>query len=297
MTTRRTFLQSTVALGAMACSRTLADERSPLEKLPPRVHRRQEPGHQQPQELLQTAARPNRRPLRRRFQGARNRRLTRAKGNEVHAADLHADYRKLLDRKDIDAVVVTTPDHWHALITIHACQAGKDVYCEKPLSLTVAEGRAMVEAARKQQADRADRQPAAVRRPSSAWPASWSATGSSARSRRCSVGIPERRTSTGHAPCPTPTRRRSSTTTSGSARPRSGRTTRSTSTTSSASSGTTRGGQMTNFGAHHLDIAQWGLGMDDTGPVVDRGRRRRSTREAGTRCPRRAESPTPTPTA
>jgi len=59
------------------------------------------------------------------------------------------DYRKLLDRQDLDAVVIETPDHWHALQMIHACQAGKDVYVEKPLSLCVAEGRAMVNAAKK----------------------------------------------------------------------------------------------------------------------------------------------------
>lgn len=58
------------------------------------------------------------------------------------------DYRRLLEQKDIDAVVIASPDHWHALQTIHACQAGKHVYVEKPASCTVADGRAMVEAAR-----------------------------------------------------------------------------------------------------------------------------------------------------
>src|SRR6516165_2329076 len=59
------------------------------------------------------------------------------------------DYRRLLDIHELDAVVICTPDHWHALQTIDACRAGKDVYVEKPLSLCVAEGRKMVEAARK----------------------------------------------------------------------------------------------------------------------------------------------------
>lgn len=59
------------------------------------------------------------------------------------------DFRRLLDDKEIDAVSLATPDHWHALHTIWACQAGKDVYVEKPISYTIEEGRKMVEAARK----------------------------------------------------------------------------------------------------------------------------------------------------
>jgi len=59
------------------------------------------------------------------------------------------DFRRLLDDKEIDAIAVATPDHWHALITVMGCQAGKDVYCEKPVSHNVVEGRRMVEAARK----------------------------------------------------------------------------------------------------------------------------------------------------
>ncbi|HUS06544.1 MAG TPA: Gfo/Idh/MocA family oxidoreductase, partial [Bryobacteraceae bacterium] len=59
------------------------------------------------------------------------------------------DFRKLLERKDLDAVQISTPDHWHALMTVMACEAGKDVYVEKPLAHNIREGRAMVEAARK----------------------------------------------------------------------------------------------------------------------------------------------------
>jgi predicted dehydrogenase len=59
------------------------------------------------------------------------------------------DFRRLLDDKSIDAIAIATPDHWHALITVLGCQAGKDVYVEKPVSHNVVEGRRMVEAARK----------------------------------------------------------------------------------------------------------------------------------------------------
>ncbi|MBN2412815.1 Gfo/Idh/MocA family oxidoreductase [candidate division KSB1 bacterium] len=62
---------------------------------------------------------------------------------------IYVDFQKLLEDKDIDAVSIASPDHWHALHTIWACQAGKDVYIEKPISYTIEEGRKMVEAARK----------------------------------------------------------------------------------------------------------------------------------------------------
>ncbi len=61
----------------------------------------------------------------------------------------YRDYRYVLQRKDVDAVVIATPDHWHAVQTVHACESGKHVYVEKPASCTVEEGKAMVAAARK----------------------------------------------------------------------------------------------------------------------------------------------------
>lgn len=76
--------------------------------------------------------------------------LPRAKAvAEKARAKAFQDYRKMLELKEVDAVTIGTPDHWHALCAIHACQAGKDVYVEKPMTLTIREGRKMVEAVRK----------------------------------------------------------------------------------------------------------------------------------------------------
>lgn len=181
------------------------------------------------------------------------------------------DYREMLDAKDIDAVVVTTPDHCHALMTIHACQAGKDVYCEKPLTLVIAEGRAMVNAARKhqrivqtgsqQRSDARFRQAAELVR-----------NGALGKLHTIKVGLPgpnwidraKKPVPDSEPPAeldydlwlgPAP------------ARPFNQH----------------RvhylfrffwdysGGQQTNFGAHHLDISQWALGMDDSGPTQIEG--------------------------
>ena len=70
-------------------------------------------------------------------------------GGQYKGCDAYVDFRELIARNDIDAVCITTPDHWHAIPAIMAAAAGKHIYCEKPLSLTIADGRAMVEAARR----------------------------------------------------------------------------------------------------------------------------------------------------
>ena len=188
-----------------------------------------------------------------------------AKGNKV---EVFGDYRKLLDRKDIDAVVISTPDHWHALTMIDACNAGKDVYCEKPLTLTVVEGRRMVEAARKnkrivqtgsqQRSDKRFRQACELVR-----------NGKLGKMQTILVGIPGPNHPTTPLPDTDPPAHLDYDFWLGPAPERPYNQNRV--HYSFRFFWDYSGGQMTNFGAHHIDIAQWGLGTDDSGPVSCEG--------------------------
>jgi predicted dehydrogenase len=73
----------------------------------------------------------------------------RAKNEHFQGAEIYDDYRKLLDRNDLDAVTIGTPDHWHTAIALAALESGKHVYCEKPLTLTIDEGKKLVAAVKK----------------------------------------------------------------------------------------------------------------------------------------------------
>ncbi|HVX13233.1 MAG TPA: Gfo/Idh/MocA family oxidoreductase [Pirellulales bacterium] len=180
------------------------------------------------------------------------------------ACDGYGDYRRLLDRQDIDAVIVSTPDHWHALPTIDACRAGKDVYVEKPLALTIDEGRAMVAAARRydrivqtgsqQRSDQRFRTACELVR-----------SGAVGKLHTVRVGIPSVNFKGPAVADSAPPPQLDYDFWLGPApqRPYNEK----------------RvhylfrffwdysGGQLTNFGAHHLDIAQWGLAADETGPT------------------------------
>jgi predicted dehydrogenase len=179
-------------------------------------------------------------------------------------------FQELIDRKDIDAVVVATPDHWHAYIAIAACNAGKDIYCEKPLSLTIHEARAMVIAARKNQRVF---QTGSMQRSSSEFRKACELVRNgrigTVKQVIVDVGPPSRPCDLPEEPMepglnwdmwlgPAPLRPYNSILS-----PRGvhkhfpdWRNYREYS-----------GGMMTDWGAHHFDIAQWGLGMDESGPV------------------------------
>jgi predicted dehydrogenase len=179
----------------------------------------------------------------------------------------YLDFRELLERKDLDAVIIVTPDHWHALNSIAAAEAGKDVYCEKPLSLTVAEGRAMVTAARRY-------------------------------SRVFQTGSQQRSDTLFHKGCRAVRAGRIGKLKTIEARIGGGPVSEWEEPTDPPPGldwnfwlGPARwvpyqknrchyqfrwiydysGGKMTDWGAHHNDIAQWGMGTDDTGPVSVEG--------------------------
>ncbi|MFC3879943.1 Gfo/Idh/MocA family protein [Algoriphagus namhaensis] len=78
----------------------------------------------------------------------RTQELYKARGSAAPKISLSHDYRELLDNPEVDAVVIASPDHWHGLMAIHACEAGKDIYLEKPLTFTVKEGQMLVHAVR-----------------------------------------------------------------------------------------------------------------------------------------------------
>jgi predicted dehydrogenase len=185
-----------------------------------------------------------------------------------HACEGYRDYRKLLERKDIDAVVISTPDHWHALPTIHACQSGKDVYCEKPLSLTVAEGRHMVEAARANkrivQTGSQQRSDERFRRA-----CEYVRSGRLGKLSEVHVALPNSNFSGPPIPDAEPPAELDYDLWLGPApqRPYNQKRVH----YNFRFFWDYSGGQMTNFGAHHIDIAQWALGMDESGPVSVEG--------------------------
>ncbi|MBE0545229.1 MAG: Gfo/Idh/MocA family oxidoreductase [Verrucomicrobia bacterium] len=184
--------------------------------------------------------------------------------------EAYIDFRDLVARKDIDGVVIATPDHWHAIQVIAAANAGKDIYCEKPLSLTIREAREMVKAVRRnqrilqtgsmQRSSQEFRKACELVRNGRIGKVQKVIVGVGAPSKWCD--LPEETMEQGldwnFWLGPAPMRPYNSVLS-----PRgihdhfpNWRNYREYS-----------GGMMTDWGAHHFDIAQWGLGMDDSGPV------------------------------
>lgn len=192
------------------------------------------------------------------------------KSGQAKNCAAYNDFHELLARKDIDAVVIATPDHWHAIIAIEACKAKKDVYCEKPLSLTIREAKLMMEAARKYERVF---QTGSQQRSSGEFRLACELVRSGKigkiKTVNVNVGPPSR-------PCDLPVEKDEP----GldwdrwlGPAPKRGYN----SVLSPHSVHNTfpdwrqyreySGGMMTDWGAHHFDIAQWGLGMDKSGPV------------------------------
>jgi len=189
------------------------------------------------------------------------------KGKRQAGCTGYNEFEKLLARDDIDAVVIAVPDHWHAIVAIAACRAGKDVYCEKPLSLTIREAEEMVRAARRHgtvfQTGSQQRSASNFR-----FACEMVRSGRIGKLERVIVNIGDPSTEKcfpaepvregldwdrwlGPAPwAPYNAERCSGSYSGGWRRVRD-----------------YSGGMTTDWGAHHYDIAQWGMGMDGNGPV------------------------------
>jgi predicted dehydrogenase len=185
--------------------------------------------------------------------------------------DAYVDYREVLGRDDIDAVEVCTPDHWHAIPVIAACKAKKDIYCQKPLSLTIAEGRAMSHAVN---ASRIVFQTGSQQRSDSGFRRACELVrnGRIGDLRRVRVGLPAGRTDYARTldhKKPEPV-------------PKGFEYDLWLGPAPEAPYAPARchvnfrwiydysGGQVTDWGGHHPDCAQWGMGTEMTGPVAIR---------------------------
>ncbi len=181
----------------------------------------------------------------------------------------YKDFRELLARKDIDAVVVATPDHWHALISIAAANAGKDIYCEKPLCQSIHEARAMVNAVRR---NKRIFQTGSMQRSSKEFRTACELVRNDRigkiKSVEVSIGGPGK-------PCDLPTQEDEPGLDwdlwLGPAPKRGYHSELSPRGVHNHFPNWRNyreygGGMVTDWGAHHFDIAQWGLGMDESGP-------------------------------
>jgi predicted dehydrogenase len=178
------------------------------------------------------------------------------------------DFRDLLEQRDLDAVLIATPDHWHAIPALQACQAGKDVYCEKPLTYCVEEGRALLRAVRRYgrvfQTGSQQRSDWRFR-----WACELARNGRIGRLERVQAALPPGPSAPWEPPAaappeldwnfwlgPAPWAEY----------------------TPKRCHWTFRwfhdysGGTMTDWGAHHNDIAQWGIGADGGGPIEVEGK-------------------------
>jgi predicted dehydrogenase len=192
----------------------------------------------------------------------------KAKAQFGEQAELYEDYRALLDRSDIDVVLIGTPDHWHTKMVIDACRAGKDVYCEKPLTLTIDEGklltRVVEETGRVVQVGSWERSDANFR-----LACELVRQGRIGKLQKITVTLGKNKTGGPFQTVDVPKHFnwnlwQGQTPDMPYLAERAHYTFRWWYEYS--------GGQMTDWGAHHVDIAQWGAGMQESGPVEIDGR-------------------------